>query len=291
MKAAIHTLLVRAKSPDAPACLVYNAALVVCLLLVRLSNVGPGLNADGGNLWRWHFQNRSDYAAIVMMAGERLLELKPVGEAMFRVGLLLLDIATSLEGAEQKMVLNLTLELLREHDRRSPNHLYVKYVLAKAMAQSGEPPEEVLKMYELCSVANPCLGLMEAAALLMDQDRVQEAFAKMEQQVGVDPMLAYGQWARLLSVRLERLMKTKGKELKGKELRRALEDVKRNYEVNSQLSQVIPANNRAVQLDMDAFMAFEQSLQLPPPNQNRVEFVPRVEENPFVEADFENEFL
>lgn len=41
------------------------------------------------------------------------------------------------------------------------------------------------------TAAHPAVGLMETAALLMKSDRVEEAFAKMEQQVAVDPMLAY----------------------------------------------------------------------------------------------------
>jgi|JI10StandDraft_1071094.scaffolds.fasta_scaffold458168_2 hypothetical protein len=291
VKAAIHTLIVSARAPNAPACVVHNAALVVFLLLVRLTPAGQ-LSDDVGERWRWHFRTRSDYAVVMLTAGERLLEARPVGEAMFRLGLMLLDIASALEAPpDRKAALTLALKLLREHSVRSPKHPYVKYVLAKAMALAGEPSAEVLRMYEESTLANPTVGLMEAAALLMDQDRVSEAFAKMEQQVAVDPMLAYGQWALLLFFRLDRLMKTKGKELKGKELRKALEDVKRNNEVSVQLAQVIAPNPRARLLDWDTFSAFEQSLALPPPNHNRVEFVPRVDENPFVDADFEKDFL
>lgn len=55
--------------------------------------------------------------------------------------------------------------------------------------------------------------------------------------------------------------------------------------------QVIAPNREAEELDWDAFSAWEQTLALPAPSHNRVEFVPRVEENPFVEDDFEHDFL
>lgn len=51
-------------------------------------------------------------------------------------------------------------------------------------------------------------------------------------------MHRYGPWAQLLYERLQRLQASPERALRGKELRRALEDIKRNYEVARQLSQV-----------------------------------------------------
>ncbi len=299
VKGAIHCLIMMAKKLSGWAS--YNAALVVYLLLVRLSphpddrskmelDIKEDDQAVLRQRWTVHFETYSEYRSIVMSAADLLIEWRPCGEAMFHMAVMLQDLATMLpaESVHRSAVLEKAASLLRLQAVRSPKHPYVLYVLNRVREMCNASKEELLAGWEACAARNPWLGHMEAAALLMEQDRLTEAFAHLEQQVAVDPLKAYAKFAHLLFLRTKRLAP------KGKELKRMLEDVKRFYDVHSHLRETLPSTEEdAVHEAWDEFVAWEAAQQLPPPpNQNRVDFVPRVEETPFgISDDFEQEFL
>jgi tetratricopeptide (TPR) repeat protein len=288
VKRAIHALMMQGhKMAGWPT---YNAALVAFLLLVRLSPDGAVEGEeDVRQRWRKQFASRSEYSVMVMEAARLLLEWRPCGEAMFRLGVMLLELGRSLgEGSDQEEVLDKAARLLTIMAERSPKHPYVLCVLGQVMELQKRPAEDRLKVWEACADRNPWLGHMEAAQLLSELDRMTEAFQHLEKQVAVDPLRGYGAYAHLLFRRVLRLKPT------GKHLKRMVDDVKRFYEVQSLLRETLPFSDDDLAADQwREFTEWEAAQQAPPPaNQNRVEFVPRVEETPFgISDDFEQEFL
>jgi tetratricopeptide (TPR) repeat protein len=119
VKKAIHDLLMDCLRIDrnlmtyqAPV-ISYNSAMVVALFLVRWGLVDG--ERDGESEWVHHFSAVTDYSKILVGCAELVVRAAPVGEMLYRLGLVLLDIAESLpaESDGRKKLLPLAIEALR----------------------------------------------------------------------------------------------------------------------------------------------------------------------------------
>lgn len=299
VKVAIHDLLMEARREPLRLWPCFNAAMVVYLLLIRFEHESDG-DGDGGGgggedlgaRWTRHFAARSEYALALLRAADALEQHVPTGEALFRMGLVLGDVATLVEDPATKATLfGRAIRLLELQAERSPRHPHVHFLLGQLMTTAGRPSADCLRCFEEASKRNPMLGHMEAAALLLEADRKDEAFAHLEAQVAVDPRAGFGMYAIALSVSVRRRFATLGKAAR----KAMLDEVRRLFDVYAHLRESLPPGleEAGVRLALDEFNEWDALTQGPMNAQpNRVEFVPRIEETPFgVDDDFEKEFL
>lgn len=293
VKSAIHTLMMKARSGDMLAAL--NAVMVSHMLFVRTA---------GDSEWAFHFKNNTDYALTLMYAASLAVRERPCGEVINRIAMVLYDAAQSLSNdlEERRRVLESCRQCLELLVQVSPKHPTAYYKLGLVLTLQGVAAAERLKVWEACCARNPRLGHMEACAVLMEMNRVEDAFKHLEMQVAVDPTGAYGAYAALLFHWARR-----NRDLKDKALRKTIDDIKRFFDVNELLTGgfVRPALNPPLVAGLlgetdelvtiyDAFLEWERGLNLNagPHGPQRVDFVARVAETPFgVTEDFEKEFL